>query len=195
MTTIVGLRTMYGVILGSDRRASKGFFIGSKITQKITRIDDTLAVAVAGQLSDAEHIIKVAKGERKLIELRRGFPLTVKESSRLIANLAYSGLKNYQPYFVELIVAGVDSEGGHVYVADMSGAITSEDFAASGSGAPVAYGVLENLYQSEMTNEQAKQIAEKAVSAAMERDPGSGNGIDALVIPNVMQLPQQEHVN
>jgi proteasome beta subunit len=195
MTTIVGLRTRYGVILGSDRRASKGFFIGSKITQKITRIDDTLAVAVAGQLSDAEHIIKVAKGERKLIELRRGFPLTVKESSRLIANLAYSGLKNYQPYFVELIVAGVDSEGGHVYVADMSGAITGEDFAASGSGAPVAYGVLENLYHSEMTNEQAKQIAEKAVSAAMERDPGSGNGIDALVIPNVMQLPQQEHMN
>jgi proteasome beta subunit len=195
MTTIVGLRTKYGVILGSDRRASKGFFIGSKITQKITRIDDTLAVAVAGQLSDAEHIIKVAKAERKLIELRRGFPLTVRESARLIANLAYSGLKNYQPYFVELIVAGVDSEGGHVYVADMSGAITGEEFAASGSGAPVAYGVLENLYHSEMTNEQAKQIAEKAVSAAMERDPGSGNGIDALVIPNVMQLPQQEHVN
>jgi proteasome beta subunit len=194
MTTIVGLRTKYGVILGSDRRASKGFFIGSKITQKITQIDDTIAVAVAGQLSDAEHIIKVAKAERKLIELRRGFPLTVKESARLIANLAYSGLKNYQPYFVELIVAGVDSEGGHVYVADMSGAITGEEFAASGSGAPVAYGVLENLYHSEMTNDQAKQVAEKAVSAAMERDPGSGNGIDALIIPNVIQVQQTEKV-
>ena len=194
MTTIVGIRTKYGVILGSDRRASKGFFIGSKITQKITQIDDTIAVAVAGQLSDAEHIIKVAKSERKLIELRRGFPLTVKESARLIANLAYSGLKNYQPYFVELIVAGVDSEGGHVYVADMSGAITGEEFAASGSGAPVAYGVLENLYHSEMTNDQAKQVAEKAVSAAMERDPGSGNGIDALIIPNVIQVQQTEKV-
>lgn len=195
MTTIVGLRTKYGVILGSDRRASKGFFIGSKITQKIMRIDETLAVAVAGQLSDAEHIIKVAKAERKLIELRRGFPLTVKESARLIANLAYSGLKNYQPYFVELIVAGVDNEGGHVFVADMSGAITGEEFAASGSGAPIAYGVLENLYQSAMTNEQAKEIAERAVSAAMERDPGSGNGIDVLIIPNVLPLPQQGSVH
>jgi proteasome beta subunit len=195
MTTIVGLRTKYGVILGSDRRASKGFFIGSKITQKIMRIDETLAVAVAGQLSDAEHIIKVAKAERKLIELRRGFPLTVKESARLIANLAYSGLKNYQPYFVELIVAGVDNEGGHVFVADMSGAITGEEFAASGSGAPIAYGVLENLYQSAMTNEQAKEIAERAVSAAMERDPGSGNGIDVLIIPNVLSLPQQGSVH
>jgi proteasome beta subunit len=194
MTTIVGLRTKYGVILGSDRRASKGFFIGSKITQKITQIDDTLAVAVAGQLSDAEHIIKVAKAERKLIELRRGFPLTVKESARLIANLAYSGLKNYQPYFVELIVAGVDSEGGQVFVADMSGAITGEEFAASGSGSPVAYGVLENLYHNEMTNDQAKQVAEKAVSAAMERDPGSGNGIDVLIIPSIIQVQQKEKV-
>src|SRR5215467_8361960 len=194
MTTRVGIKTKEGVVLGSDRRASKGFFIGSKITQKITKIDDTLAVAVAGQLSDAEHIIKVAKAERKLIELRRGFPLTVKESARLIANLAYSGLKNYQPYFVELIVAGVDSEGGQVFVADMSGAITGEEFAASGSGSPVAYGVLENLYHNEMTNDQAKQVAEKAVSAAMERDPGSGNGIDVLIIPSIIQVQQKEKV-
>jgi hypothetical protein len=50
-------------------------------------------VAIAGQLSDAEYVIKVAKAERSLMELRRGFPLTVKESARLIANLAYSGQK------------------------------------------------------------------------------------------------------
>lgn len=186
MTTIIGIKTKEGVVLASDKRASKGFFIGSKIVQKISKIDDTLAIAIAGQLSDAEHLIKVAAAERKLIELRRGFPLTVKESSRLIANLAYSGLKNYQPYYVELLVAGVDSTGSHINVADMSGAITNEDFAASGSGAPIAYGVLESLYRKDITNEQAKEIAAKAVSAAMERDPGSGNGIDVLIIPKLV---------
>jgi proteasome beta subunit len=186
MTTIVGIKTKEGVVLGSDRRASKGFFIGSKITQKIAKIDDTLAVAIAGQLSDAEYMIKAAKAERRLLELRRGFPFTVKESARLIANLAYSGLKNYQPYFVELLVAGVDQGGGHILSADMSGAITDEDFASSGSGSPIAYGVLESAYTRDLTNEQAKQIATKAVAAAMERDPGSGNGIDVLVIPNLL---------
>jgi proteasome beta subunit len=85
-----------------------------------------------------------------------------------------------------LLVAGVDQGGGHVYVADMSGAITNEDFASSGSGSPIAYGVLESLYHKEITNEEAKEIATKAVSAAMERDPGSGNGIDVLVIPNLL---------
>jgi proteasome beta subunit len=185
MTTIVGIRTKEGVVLGSDRRASKGFFIGSKIMQKITKIDDTLAVAIAGQLSDADYMVKLVKAERNLIELRRGFPVTVKESARLIANQAYTGLKNYQPYFVELLVGGVDQEGGQIFVADMSGAITSEEFASSGSGSPIAYGVLESIYHKDMTNEQAKEIATKAVAAAMERDPGSGNGIDVLTIPNL----------
>jgi proteasome beta subunit len=188
VTTIVGIKTNEGVVLGSDRRASKGFFIGSKITQKIAKVDDTLAIAIAGQLSDAEYLIRVAKAERKLLELRRGFPLTVKESSRLVANLAYSGLKSYQPYFVELLVAGVDDNGGHIYAADMSGAITTEDFASSGSGSPIAYGVLESVYHENMTNEEAKEIATKAVAAAMERDPGSGNGIDVLVIPNLVTV-------
>jgi proteasome beta subunit len=188
LTTIVGIKTKEGVVLASDKRASKGFFIGSKIVQKISKIDDTLAIAIAGQLSDAEHLIKVATAERKLIELRRGFPLSVRESSRLIANLAYSGLKNYQPYYVELLVAGVDTTGSHVNVADMSGAITNEDYAASGSGAPMAYGVLESLYDGNMTNEDAKEVAKRAVLAAMERDPGSGNGFDVLIIPNTLAI-------
>jgi proteasome beta subunit len=59
MTTIVGIKTNEGVVLGSDRRASKGFFIGSKITQKIAKIDDFLAVAIAGQLSDAEYMLSL----------------------------------------------------------------------------------------------------------------------------------------
>lgn len=185
MTTIVGIKTRDGVVLGSDKRASKGFFIGSKIVQKIARIDDTLAVAIAGQVSDAEHIIKMAKAERRLVELRRGFPLSIKESSRLIANIAYSGLRNYQPYYVELLVAGVDKEGAHVFAADMSGAVMEEEFASSGSGSPIAYGVLESLYSEDITNSQASEIASRAVSAAMERDPGSGNGINILTIQNL----------
>ena len=83
-------------------------------------------------------------------------------------------------------MAGVDQDGAHIYAADMSGAITSEDFASSGSGSPIAYGVLESTYHKEITNDEAKAIAIKAVSAAMERDPGSGNGIDVLVIPNLV---------
>jgi proteasome beta subunit len=66
----------------------------------------------------------------------------------------------------------------------MSGAITSEDFMSSGSGSPIAYGVLEQGYRQDLNIDDAKRLGEAAVRAAMERDPGSGNGVDVVAIPN-----------
>ena len=184
MTTTVGIRSKDGVVLAADKRASKGFFVGSKVVQKIFALDEATAVAIAGQMSDAEYLVSLAKAERRLLTLRRGYPLSVKESAKLIANIVYSGMKNYSPYYVELVVAGVDREGPHVYTSDMSGAVTSEDFMSSGSGSPIAYGVLEQGYRQELSLEDAKRLAEAAVRAAMERDPGSGNGVDVVALPN-----------
>ena len=110
MTTIVGILSKDGVVLSSDKRASKGFFIGSKITQKILKVDDTLAVAIAGQVSDAEYLVNAVRAERALVTLQRGYPLTVKETTKLISNVAYQGMKSYQRYFAEFIVAGIDTE-------------------------------------------------------------------------------------
>jgi proteasome beta subunit len=189
MTTIVGINSKDGVVLASDKRASKGFFIGSKITQKILPIDDTIAVAIAGQVSDAEYLVNAVRSERKLVTLQRGFPLSVKETSKLIANIAYNGMKSYQPYFAEFIVAGVDSTGSHVFISDMSGAVSSEEYVSTGSGSPIAYGVLESTYKEGISLDEAKSVASSAVRAAMERDPGSGNGIDVHAIPiSVAQL-------
>jgi proteasome beta subunit len=189
MTTIVGILCKDGVVLSSDKRASKGFFIGSKLTQKILKVDDSLAVAIAGQVSDAEYLVNAVRAERALVTLQRGYPLTVKETTKLISNVAYQGMKSYQPYFAEFIVAGVDSFGPHVYVTDMSGAVSAENFVSSGSGSPIAYGVLESNYKENISVEQAKILGTNAVQAAMERDPGSGNGIDVVAIPSTVLAP------
>jgi proteasome beta subunit len=190
MTTIVGILCKDGVVLSSDKRASKGFFIGSKITQKILKIDDTLAVAIAGQVSDAEYLVNAVRAERTLVTLQRGYPLTVKETTKLISNVAYQGMKSYQPYFAEFIVAGIDALGPHVYVTDMSGSVSSENFVSSGSGSPIAYGVLESNYKENITIEQGKILGSNSVQAAMERDPGSGNGIDVVAIPSTVLVKE-----
>src|SRR6266540_2899362 len=184
MTTTIGITCSDGVVLAADKRASKGFFVGSKAVNKLFMLDDATAVAIAGQMSDAEYLVNLAKAERRLITLRRGYPLSVKESAKLIANIVYSGMKSYSPYYVELVVAGVDREGAHVYTSDMSGAVTSEDFMSSGSGSPIAYGVLEQGFRKEASLDDAKRLGEAAVRAAMERDPGSGNGVDVVALPN-----------
>ena len=157
MTTIVGINCKDGVVLSSDKRASKGFFIGSKETQKILPVDETIAVAIAGQVSDAEYLVNAVRAERKLVTLQRGFPLTVKETSKLIANIAYNGMKNYQPYYAEFIVAGVDQTGPHVFISDMSGAVSPEEYVSTGSGSPIAYGVLESSYHKDLDDGRGKE--------------------------------------
>src|SRR5207245_880375 len=99
-----------------------------------------------------------------------------KDSAKLISNIVDSSMKSYNPFYVELVVAGVDHEGPHVYTSDMSGAITSEDFMSSGSGSPIAYGVLEQGFRKEFSLDEARKLAEAAVRAAMERDRGGGDG-------------------
>lgn len=183
MTTTVALKCTDGVVLAADKRASKGFFVGSKAAQKLFDLDGELGLAIAGMAADAEYLVNVARAERKLIALRRGYPLSVRESAKLISNLAYSGMKNFNPFFAELLVAGNDAAGPQVFSADMSGAISPEAFTSSGSGSPIAYGVLEGGYNPNLAVEDGKALAVKAVTAAMERDPGSGNGIDVLVLP------------
>src|SRR2546426_1329224 len=97
MTTTVGIRSKDGVVLAADKRASKGFFVGSKVVQKIFSLDGATAVAIAGAMSDAEYLVNLAKAERRLLALRRGYPVSVKESAKLISNIVYSSMKSYNP--------------------------------------------------------------------------------------------------
>jgi proteasome beta subunit len=181
MTTVVGIKTQGGVVLASDKRASKGFFIASKEAQKIFKIDEFTASAIAGQVSDAEYLVHLVQAQRRLIELERGYKPSVFETTRLIANSAYSGLRNYAPFLAEFIVAGIDTEP-RLYSTDVSGAISPETFVSNGSGSPIAYGVLESTYKDTMDIKQVEAVAREAVKAAMQRDPGSGDGLEVLVI-------------
>jgi len=78
----------------------------------------------------------------------------------------------------------------------MSGAVSAENFVSTGSGSPIAYGVLESTYKEGLSLEEGKEVASSAVRAAMERDPGSGNGIDVVTIPtSALQLSVAARTN
>ena len=62
------------------------------------------------------------------------------------------------------------------------GGLTREDYAASGSGSPMAYGVLEQEYSPEKTVGESIPVALKAIKSAMSRDTATGNGINLVTI-------------
>ena len=82
----------------------------------------------------------------------------------------------------QILIGGVDESGPHVFSMDPLGSLTEEKSVATGSGSPIAYGVLEDKYKDGVTIEQLLPIIAKAVNSAMRRDVASGNSYDIITI-------------
>ncbi|MFH1393994.1 MAG: archaeal proteasome endopeptidase complex subunit beta [Candidatus Micrarchaeota archaeon] len=178
-TTTVGLVCTDGVILASDRRATMGYFIASKDVDKIYPLNDHLAMTIAGGVGDAQTLIRWMTAEVKLYELKHEKPITVEAAATMLANILSQ--YKYFPFFVQLLLGGID-EKPRLFSVDMLGGITEETMTSTGSGSPIALGVLEELFIEGRVTEINLPIAAKAVAAAMKRDAASGENVDLVLV-------------
>ena len=180
-TTTVGLVFSSGVILATEKRATMGYFIASKRAKKVYQIADRIGMTTAGGVGDAQQLARIMTVECSLYQIRRGRPIAVGAASTLLSNVLNAN--RYYPYYVQLLVGGIDDSGASVYSVDaMGGATREEDIVATGSGSPGAYGVLEDRFRKDMNEEEAVELAVRSIRAAMRRDAGSGEGIHVVVI-------------
>ena len=185
-TTTVGLICEGGVVLASERRATMGSFIASKAAKKIYLVDDRIGMTTAGIVGDAQTLVRAMSVEARLYKIRRQEPLSVKALTTLLSNVL-SGQRMF-PFIVQLLIGGIDREGAHIYSLDPFGGNTDEkEIAATGSGSPIAYGVLEDRYSKDMSLEDGVALAIQALHSAMKRDSASGEGMEVMVITKEKQ--------
>jgi proteasome beta subunit len=178
-TTTVGVTFGNGVVIAADKRATYGSFIAAKEVEKIHMIDDKMAMSIAGGVGDAQQLIRFIKAEIELYKYTNGQNMTVQGASTLLANILQGN--KYFPYMVQLIIAGVD-EKPRLFDLDPFGGLLEEKYASTGSGSVVAYGILDELFKENLTENEAIKVASKAVAAAMKRDNATGEGIDLILI-------------
>lgn len=183
-TTTVGIVCKDCVVLAADKRATAGFVV-NKRTQKIHKITDSMAVTMAGLVSDAQLLVKLIKAEIKLKDLQTLRTSTVREAANLLAGFLYANLRKMSmvPGIVSFLLAGSDNEGSHLWDLGIDGSTTEvDDYVSDGSGSIFAYGVLEALYKKGLSADEGVKLAVRAISAALQRDTATGNGIDVWVI-------------
>ncbi len=180
-TTTVGIVCNDGVVLATEQRATMGNFIASKTAKKIYQIDDLVAMTTAGSVGDAQQIVRIISVESKLYKMRRKESMTIKGLTTLLSNML-SG-QRYYPLMVQLLVGGHDKNGPAIFSLDaLGGNIEETKAVATGSGSPMAYGVLEDRYKEDMPVSEGMELAVRALHNAMKRDSASGEGIDVVVI-------------
>ena len=178
-TTTVGLRVKEGVVLAADKRATAGYYIAHKRVRKIARIHERMALTMSGVVADAQAIADILRAELKYYELFHRKPVTVKAAATLASNILFAS--RILPYVVQLIIAGYDTKP-RVYALDLFGTVTEERYIATGSGSPIAIGILERRYSEDMDVMDAARLAVVAVNAALQRDVATGEGIDLVII-------------
>ncbi|TMT86683.1 archaeal proteasome endopeptidase complex subunit beta [Haloterrigena sp. H1] len=173
-TTTIGIATDEGVVIATDMRASLGGrFVSNKNVQKVEQIHPTGALTLVGSVGGAQSFIRTLRSEVDLYEARRGEPMDIEALATLAGNFARGG-----PFrAINPILGGVDDEGSHVYSIDPAGGVMEDDYTVTGSGMQLAYGLLEQEYDDDLSLEDAKSIAARAIKSAVERDTGSGNGV------------------
>jgi proteasome beta subunit len=179
-TTTIGVVCKDGVILASDTRVTMGFYVAHKAGKKVYKIDDHLGMTIAGTVADAQKVVDILTANAQLYKINMNRPMPVASAARLVANLLFSN--RYVPLATQVLIGGVDDTGPHVFNLDPFGSLTEEKSVSTGSGSPIAYGVLEDKYREGMTVEELLPTIVKAVNAAMKRDVASGNNYNVTVI-------------
>ncbi len=184
-TTTVGIKCKDGIVLAADKRATAGNLIVNKKTDKIYRISDSMAITMAGTVSDAQLLSKLIKAELNLKKLRSGRDSTVRESANLLAGMVYSNIRKMSmiPGISHFLLGGRDDTGYYLFDVFADGSLTEEDeYITSGSGSVMAYGVLETLFKRDMSLDEGVELAIKSINAALQRDSATGNGIKIITI-------------
>ena len=177
--TAVGITFQNGVVLASDKRIAYGNFLVSKNIRKTFQITPNVAVACAGLVADMQLLtLQIAALARiRKMELKREVPTN--SIAKMISGTMYE--RRFFPFLTQVIVGGAVGKPT-IYTLDPLGSVLPDEYAAVGTGAEIALGVLDPQFKKNMTEQEAVDLATRAIRSATMRDSFTGDGIDVMII-------------
>lgn len=177
--TAVGITFDGGVVIASEKRVAYGNFLVSKTTKKTFQLTPQVGAACAGLVADMQILSLQISALAKIrkMEIKRDLPPN--SVAKMISNMMYE--RRFFPLLTQVIVGGIVDKPA-IYTLDPLGSVLPDEYAAVGTGAEMALGVLDPQFKEKMTEKEAIELAKKAIKSAILRDSFSGDGIDFLVI-------------
>lgn len=177
--TAVGISYDHGVVLASEKRVSYGNFVVNKNTKKTFPVTDQVGAACAGMIADMQILVRQVEALAKIRKLETRRNVAPNSIAKMMSVIMFE--RRFFPLLTQVIVGGVDDKP-QIYTLDPLGSVLPDDYAAVGTGAEMALGVLDSEYKPEISEQNARDLAVKAIKSSVQRDSASGDGIDILFI-------------
>lgn len=177
--TAIGITYQDGIVLAAEKRISYGNFVVNKNTKKIFPITDQVASACAGMVADMQVLARQVEALAKIRKLETRREMATNSVAKLMSVIMFE--RRYFPLLTQVIVGGVQTTP-EIYTLDPLGSLLPDNYAAVGTGAELALGLIDSEYKKNMSEDASKKLAIKAIKSSVQRDSASGDGIDILTI-------------
>ncbi|CAK7199398.1 Proteasome subunit beta type-1 [Sporothrix eucalyptigena] len=168
-----------GVILGADSRTTTGAYIANRVTDKLTRVHDTIWCCRSGSAADTQAVADIVQYQLNLYAMMNGQP-TTQTAASIFQEVCYA---NKDALSAGLIIAGWDARyGGQVYSIPLGGSLHKQAYAIGGSGSTYIYGYCDANWREGMEEEEAVSFVKGALKEAIKWDGSSGGVIRMVVL-------------
>nr|CAD7586290.1 unnamed protein product [Timema genevievae] len=118
-TSIMAVEFDGGVVLGADSRTTTGAYIANRVTDKLTKVTDSIYCCRSGSAADTQAIADIVSYHLDFHQIELGEPPLVETAASVFRELCYS----YRDSLTAgIIVAGWDKrKGGQVYTVPIGG--------------------------------------------------------------------------
>ncbi|PFH32590.1 putative proteasome subunit beta type 2 [Besnoitia besnoiti] len=168
METVIGLRGPTFALVACDRYANSSILRMKDDEDKVLLVDDNKIMGLAGQIGDR---LQFGDYIQKNVHLYR-FRNNKRLSCAATASFTRQQLAYYlrrSPYHVDVMLAGYDETGPHLYWMDYLASMASVNKGAHGYAAYFLGGLLDRYYHPDLTEEEALKILEMCKKELMTR--------------------------
>ncbi|KAG5449632.1 multicatalytic endopeptidase [Opisthorchis viverrini] len=168
--TCLGIVASDGIVLAAERRFINNLLDETAFSEKIYKINDDIACAVAGITADATVLINEMRliAQRYLLSYQE--PMPVEQLVYHICDLqhGYTMYGGRRPFGVSMLFIGWDDRHGYqLFQTDPSGNCLGWKAACIGSNSAAASSILEQDYDPQCTTEQAIKLCLKSLHKTM----------------------------
>ncbi|MCP9440637.1 MAG: proteasome subunit beta, partial [Nitrospira sp.] len=177
-TTVLAVKYRDGVVIAGDRRATEGFQIADRRIEKVFKIDDWSAMAIAGAAGPCIEMAKLFQTELEHYEKLEGVPLSCEGKANKLGQMVKANLPlAFQGLIVMPLFAGYDVKRGEgrIFKYDLAGGRYEEsDYHAIGSGGKDARNTMREHFRKNMAEADVLSLALMALYNAADDDVGTG---------------------
>jgi len=177
-TTVLAIKYQQGVVIAGDRRATEGFQIAERRIEKVFKIDDYSAMAIAGAAGPCIEMAKLFQVELEHYEKLEGVQLSCEGKANKLGQMVKANLPMvFQGLVVMPLYVGYDLKRaeGRIFKYDLAGGRYEEsDYHAIGSGGKDARNTMREHFLKGLAEPDALKLALLALYNAADDDVGTG---------------------